>query len=533
MGACSKASYVRLTSDQVDCEVDGIMVDHWGRSRTFTPFKFKGPWFAAFHFSWFSFFIAFIGWFSIVPCLEYLIEDTSNNITLSDVKTSNIVSVLGTIFLRFALGPIVESFGPRRPQALILGFGGIMVMLAALINSSESLIAMRFFIGFIGGTFVPCQYWTTMMFGSEVVGQANAFAGGWGNLGGGVASLFVAALITGFQTSFADDVAWRYAILIPGIICLAFCFPMYWFGSDCPQGHWDNRIYGKSSAVVLDEENPNDEAMLKKRQSVNHVVEKAGPWVDWRVWILFLQYACCFGVELTINNTMTTYLYRYFLKDEPGCDVPAPGAYATNGDFYTACSILGKNNASMVASLFGLMNLFARALGGIASDGLNKKLFMRGRLTAQFLCLFGEGVMLLIFSRVENVGVAIFMLILFSLFVQSSEGSTFSIVPFMSSNIGGVAAIVGAGGNVGAVCWATMMKGIDDQGDAYFILGWIVLACSFLTFLIPVQGTYLAWGPNPSTAYDDEIISDDDSEAAEISIHRRNSESNGMDVSSL
>lgn len=37
--------------------------------------------------------------------------------------------------------------------------------------------------------FVCCQYWCTAMFSPNVVGTANAFAGGWGNLGGGATQL--------------------------------------------------------------------------------------------------------------------------------------------------------------------------------------------------------------------------------------------------------------------------------------------------------------------------------------------------------
>jgi NNP family nitrate/nitrite transporter-like MFS transporter len=29
--------------------------------------------------------------------------------------------------------------------------------------------------------------------------------------------------------------------------------------------------------------------------------------MNWNTWILFIQYACCFGVELTMNNAAALY----------------------------------------------------------------------------------------------------------------------------------------------------------------------------------------------------------------------------------
>lgn len=58
-------------------------------------------------------------------------------------------------------------------------------------------------------------------------------------------------------------------------------------------------------------------------------------------WLMFCQYAACFGVELTMNNVAASYF-----SDEFG---------------------LSTSKAGIVASLFGLMNIFARSLGGMWS----------------------------------------------------------------------------------------------------------------------------------------------------------------------
>ena len=112
-------------------------------------------------------------------------------------------------------------------------------------------------------------------------------------------------------------------------------------------------------------------------------------------------------------------------------------------------------DASALAGSFGLMNLFARSLGGITSDLLFKRFGFRGRIWAQFLSLFFEAVFLFCFGLVDNSQpwyVALAVLLCFSLFVQMAEGTSYGIVPFMNrQQLAIVSALVGAGGNLGAV----------------------------------------------------------------------------------
>lgn len=63
---------------------------------------------------------------------------------------------------------------------------------------------------------------------------------------------------------------------------------------------------------------------------------------NYRVWILFGAYAACFGIEIFIHNIVAMY-------------------YVENFSF-------GLKEAGMTAGIFGLLALFARALGGIVSD---------------------------------------------------------------------------------------------------------------------------------------------------------------------
>jgi len=144
---------------------------------------------------------------------------------------------------------------------------------------------------------------------------------------------------------------------------------------------------------------------------------------------MILQYGACFGTELAMNAQLATHFRTYFQMDA--------GA------------------ASVLAGSFGLMNLFARSVGGIVSDKLFGKFGFPGRIWAQFLGLFFEGIFLLGFGFVDNSQpwyVALIVLLCFSLFVQMSEGTSYGIVPFMNpKQLACTSALVGAGGNLGAV----------------------------------------------------------------------------------
>jgi NNP family nitrate/nitrite transporter-like MFS transporter len=88
--------------------------------------------------------------------------------------------------MRFIAGPLCDRFGPRYVFVGCLLCGAVPTAMAGLVTSPQGLIALRFFIGILGATFVPCQVWCTGFFDKNVVGTANALAGGFGNGGGGI-----------------------------------------------------------------------------------------------------------------------------------------------------------------------------------------------------------------------------------------------------------------------------------------------------------------------------------------------------------
>jgi len=134
------------------------------------------------------------------------------------------------------------------------------------------------------------------------------------------------------------------------------------------------------------------------------------------------------------------------------------------------------------------MNLFARAVGGYISDRASARFGMRGRLVFRVVCLVLEGAMLLAFAHSNSLGVAIFVLVLFSIFVQACEGSTFGIVPYVNHKATGtICGIVGAGGNVGAVAFGLAFRQLDYYW-AFIIMGCTIIFSSLLTAFISIKG---------------------------------------------
>lgn len=399
-----------------------------------TLFDFKTPPMRAFHFTWFAFFLCFFGWFGIAPLMAIVREDLQ--LTKAQIGDTIIASVAITIFARLLIGWLCDKYGPRLIYSFVLILGSIPVMLIGLSTSFESFLLFRLAIGIIGASFVITQYHTSIMFAPNVVGTANATTAGWGNLGGGVTQMVMPMIFVGFTAlGFSDSLSWRYAMVVPGVALLFMGFLYYRFTQDTPEGNYER----------------------KEKKDTPSFFEVAK---DPRVWGLFLIYGACFGVELTINNIAAIYYMDYFQLD--------------------------LKTAGLIAGLFGLMNLFARSLGGLFGDRFGISHGLRGRVYFMFAMLFLEGVMLLFFSQMTLLPLAISTMILFSLFVQMSEGATFSVVPFINKKgIGTVSGIVGAGGNAGAVAAGFLFKSESiSYSDGLFYLGIVVVATSFVSFLI-------------------------------------------------
>ena len=405
-------------------------------------FNVKGIQMRTFHITWLTFFVCFFGWFGIAPLMP-LVRETLH-LTKEQVGNITVASVSATIVARLVMGRLCDTIGPRLSYTILLIIGSIPVLFIGLANSYESFLVFRLAIGIIGASFVITQYHTSVMFAPEIVGTANAVAGGWGNLGGGVTNLVMPLIATAFVGIgyIAQGDSWRYAMVVPGLMLLVMAFVYYRYTADTPAGNNNdvqrqNKIGKKGTFLVA----------LK----------------DYRTWVLTLAYAACFGIEITVDNVAALFFV----------------------DHYNVTLIV----AGALAGIFGFMNIFARALGGIFSDRIGRRYGLRGKglLLAFFLVV--EGIGIILFAKAGSLGMAVACMLFFALFLKMANGGTYAIVPFINKNaIGSVAGIVGAGGNIGAMLVAFLFKSSNiSYVTAFFYIGIGVIVIGSIVLLVHIK----------------------------------------------
>lgn len=146
--------------------------------------------------------------------------------------------------------------------------------------------------------------------------------------------------------------------------------------------------------------------------------------------------------------------------------------------------------AGLLASLIGMMNIFARALGGMLGDWVGNRSGLQGRSLLLGLVVFMEGLALTLFSRLMGLVLAIAVFLVFGLFVCMACGVTYAVVPLVRPRaIGSASGIVGAGGNVGALLAGFLFKSERlSSANAFFYLGLSVAVSAFFVLLLRFRG---------------------------------------------
>ncbi|KAK0716775.1 major facilitator superfamily domain-containing protein [Lasiosphaeria miniovina] len=462
-----------------------------------------------FFFSWLGFMLAFWAWYTFPPLLTVTIKKDLN-LTSEEVANSNIISLVATLLVRFVAGPLCDHMGSRKVFSMLILVGSIPIGLAPLVKNASGLYVIRFFIGILGGSFVPCQVWCTGWFDKNVVGTANALAGGWGNAGGGITYFIMPAVYDSLVHSRGrtPGEAWRLTFLVP-LVCLIACgLGLLLLCEDTPMGKWDDRHAQVQSNLVShglpgeivnitgtkdlkgSSDSKEDGSSSKSVHGFEHEADisrtealetaqgeivvkpsvREGVRVVFSLHGLFhvATYACSFGGELAINAILASY----YLKNFP---------------------TLGQTNASNYAAIFGFLNFITRPAGGVVSDLLynryGRSLWLKkawihvcGLLTGALLILIGT-------LNPHHLPTMVGLIVLLAVFHEAGNGANFALVPHVFPYANGIlSGLTGAGGNLGGVIFAIIfryMGGGTDYAKGFWVIGVIHVALNLAVCWIP------------------------------------------------
>nr|POE64826.1 nitrate transporter [Quercus suber] len=468
--------------------------------------------------------VFFFSWYAFPPLLSDAIK-ADLHLSTTEISNSNIIALTATLLVRLIAGPACDRFGPRYTFAATLLIGAIPTFLSGTAYTPGELYALRFFIGILGGSFVPCQVWTTGFFDKNVVGTANSLTAGFGNAGGGITYFVMPAIYYSLlDRGLTSHVAWRVSFVVPGIIIVAVALALVFLCPDSPTGKWADRIqaaennlrkHGVSGTVVdipgaisdkqglsgsaesasgiSDEEKKLDntrgvfsseEAQLGEQQMIDtargEVIQKPSFGEIFRVCmspqviVTGACYFCTFGAELSINSILGNY-YTANLKPL-NLGVTTPGNWA---------------------AMFGLMNIVCRPLGGLLSDLVykstgsiwSKKILLHtyGVITGVFLLAIGLTNPKDLYTLVLLVGIGL------AFFLEGANGLNYSLVPHVHPYANGVVSgFTGACGNFGGIIFAIIFRysggyptGTPDYSKAIWIIGAIVIGVNVCVSWIP------------------------------------------------
>ncbi|KAF8859253.1 nitrate transporter [Acephala macrosclerotiorum] len=431
-----------------------------------------------FFFSWLGFMVAFLSWYAFPPLLTLTIKKDLH-MSQNQYANSNIMSLTGTLVIRLISGPLCDKFGPRYVFVGCLLLGALPTALAGTVTTPTGLVILRFFIGVLGASFVPCQVWCTGFFDKNVVGTANALAGGWGNSGGGITYFVMPAIFDSLMKHqhLTAHVAWRVSFIVPFIIIVSIAMGILFTTEDCPSGKWANRHQPLDNIAVdavinsSSQEKIPTEKTEKNAEAAEHeptAIDKAegevivAPTLKEGLQVVFsLQtlalaapYACSFGGELAINSIIGTY----YLKNFPKLGQTGPGRWA---------------------AMFGLLNVVFRPLGGAIGDLLYK---CTGTVWSKKLLITFLGIAMGCFELAIGLTDPSREALMFGLiaglavFMDASNGANFAVVPHVHPFANGIlSGIVGASGNLGGIVFAIIFR---YNGTHYAKAIWIIGAIS-------------------------------------------------------
>ncbi|WP_293266378.1 NarK family nitrate/nitrite MFS transporter [Neptunomonas sp.] len=464
--------------------------------------NFSDPKIKTLHITWFAFFLTFMVWFSHAPLMAIIKE--AFDLTTPEVKALLILNVALTIPSRIVIGTLVDKYGPRIVYSMLLMIGGVICVGFASAQTYEQLAILRFLSGFIGAGFVIGIRMVSEWFPAKQVGIAEGIYGGWGNFGSAAAAMTLPSL----ALMFGGEDGWRYALGMTGVFAFVYGIIYRKIARDTPKGstyfkpkkHGGLEVTSKGDfyfyllmnvpmylalAVLTWKLSPSNLGLLNEigtygiyavlvilfivqvraiyhvnEENLKHGVPEIQRYKFKQVAVLDVAYFVTFGSELAV----VSMLPLFFLDTFEG---------------------LSAIQAGLLASGFAFMNLVARPTGGHFSDKY-------GRRKALSILIAGLAVGYLVLSQIDGnwfIPIAVIATMCCSFFVQAGEGAVFAAVPLIQRRMTGqIAGMAGAYGNVGAVCYLTVLSFVDYSTFFMVIGGSAVVAFLFVQFMDEPSG---------------------------------------------
>lgn len=462
-------------------------------------FSFKGK-SRILHLSWFAFFLTFVVWFNHAPLMAAIRETFS--LTDQQVKIILILNVALTIPARIIIGMLVDNFGPRKVYSALLFISSFLCLFFATADSFETLVVARFLLGFVGAGFVIGIRMISEWFPAKQVGLAEGIYGGWGNFGSAAAAMALPSL----ALFYGGEDGWRYAIGTTGVLIFIYSFIYFFTVSDTPEG---STYFKPNKSGGLEVTSKGD---LYFYLLMNIPLYAALATLTWKLstlglisgniailiyCVLLAVYALqsykIYKVNELVFKEPVPEIHRYKFKQVAVLNL----AYlVTFGSELAVVSMLplffldtfeiSQVHAGMLASAFAFMNLVARPSGGWISDKF-------GRKKTLLITLAGLAVGYFLMSQIDSgwaLVAAVLLMMCCSFFVQAGEGAVFAIVPLIKRRLTGqIAGMTGAYGNVGAVCFLTVLSFVTPQLFFMVIAGAAVVTFVAVLFFDEPQGS--------------------------------------------
>ncbi|ESZ98328.1 hypothetical protein SBOR_1321 [Sclerotinia borealis F-4128] len=458
-----------------------------------------------FFFSWWGFMIAFWSWYAFPPLLSLTIKKDLH-LTQNEIANSNIIALVATLLVRLVAGPCCDNFGLKVTFAGCLLLGAVPTALARTVTTVTGLMVLRFFIGILGGAFVPCQVWSTGFFDRNIVGTANSLTGGWGNVGGGITYFVMPVIVDSLMSNqgLTAHVAWRVSFIVPFILITTTAISMLILCPDIPTGKWSQRhlavqqnlqvhgIHNPSNNIVSipgsitgrkpsNTHTPNDptsssNSILDNEKGLEEEAQIAsakyntadsynneGPLASQEMLTVargeFIQkpsFHDALQVILTPQTLLVASCYFCSFGAELAINSILGSYYLEN--FPT----LGETGTGRWAAMFGLLNVVFRPLGGILSDLLYRKTesVWAKKIWLHILAIFTGAFLIAIgFTDPRNHAKMFGLVAGMGLFLEAGNGANFSLVPHIHPSANGIiSGVVGACGNLGGIVFSIIFR---------------------------------------------------------------------------